>query len=276
MCEASTPSATAVSSSAATPDRRRVVLQPRPQRRRACRWRTRRPTRRTPARAPGARPPARSARAGRSPLAISVSRAAARATTPFGPANGCSASSSPCTTAASSSGGDPAASARGTSPAMTRQPRAGALRAAGRGRRPAPRPARPARAAAPAPAAAPAARCRPAPAARRRPAARPVRTGSVTAPARTSSRSCGVALQRRAGHRGPQADLGRDLPALPAQRPVPQRRVDPSRASSTAARTSASSSSGGKRGSRSSGYANRPLGARAVADSTSLALSPTP
>ena len=68
---------------------------------------------------------------------------------------------------------------------------------------------------------------RPARRARRRPAARPGRTGSVTVPARTSSRSYRVALQRGAGHRGPQADLGRDLAAVPAQRAVPQRRVDP-------------------------------------------------
>ena len=55
----------------------------------------------------------------------------------------------------------------------------------------------------------------------------PWSTGSVTVPARTASRSYGVPLQRGAGHRGPQADLGRDLAAVPAQRAVPQRLVDP-------------------------------------------------
>ena len=86
---------------------------------------------------------------------------------------------------------------------------------------------------------------RPGRAAPARPAARPARTGSVTVPARTSSRSYAVALQRGAGHRGAQADLGRDLAAVPAQRAVPQRGVDRGRGPrSRAVATSASSSSG--------------------------------
>ncbi|GAB3964907.1 hypothetical protein GCM10027615_08610 [Plantactinospora veratri] len=37
----------------------------------------------------------------------------------------------------------------------------------------------------------------------------------------------GVPLEGGAGHRGPEAYLGRDLAAVPAQRAVPQRLVDP-------------------------------------------------
>ena len=65
--------------------RRRVVPEPGPHARPAYRWRRRRPRPRTPAPAPGARPRRASSPRGSSPLAISVSRAAARATTPVGP-----------------------------------------------------------------------------------------------------------------------------------------------------------------------------------------------
>ena len=54
----------------------------------------------------------------------------------------------------------------------------------------------------------------------------PCRTGSVTVPARTSSRSYAWPSSAALATADAQADLGRDLAALPAQRAVPQRGVD--------------------------------------------------
>ena len=192
--------------------------------RRPYRWRRRRTRPGTPARGTGGRPRSRAGRAASSPRPIRVSRAAARATIPAGPANGRKVSNSACTIAASSSGG-----VRSLSDHEGGQ-RVDPLGAGGQpaqvGRRDD---------------AAGGEHVQPGEDLPRRTRPQVDQAGQALGDPqgalqdRVGHRSRAYllqvvprALQRRAGHRGAQAGLGRDRTAVPAQGAMPQRGVDAS------------------------------------------------